>query len=126
MDCRQRRYRAPEVRRRRRAARAACRPLRGLRRAQRRRQRHNQRDEFSFDAGGAAITRVVWTILVNFNSDQLAVQPFVDDQFGKYTDLHVNTLPVATPVQVEQRLKRKPTPSASSSAHREHGPATKP
>ena len=62
----------------------------------------NQRDEFAFDAGGARITRVVWTLLVSFNSDQLAVQPFVDKERGKYTALHVNTFPLGAPVQVEQ------------------------
>jgi hypothetical protein len=62
----------------------------------------NQRDEFAFDARGARITRVVWTLLVSFNSDQLAVQPFVDKERGKYTALHVNTFPLGAPVQVEQ------------------------
>jgi hypothetical protein len=49
---------------------------------------------------------VVWTLLVNFNSDQLAVQPFVDDVYGKYTNLHVNTFPLAMPVEVEQVVDR--------------------
>ena len=62
----------------------------------------NQRDEFVFAAGGAPITRVVWTVRVNFNSDQLAVQPFVDGKYGPYTNLHVNTFPLGAPVQVVQ------------------------
>jgi hypothetical protein len=66
----------------------------------------NQRDEFAFRAAGLPLTRVVWTILVNFNSDQLAVQPFVDDVYGKYTNLHVNTFPLATPVEVVQDVER--------------------
>jgi hypothetical protein len=67
----------------------------------------NQRDEFVFDAGGVRVTRVVWTILVNFNSDQLAVQPLVDDKRGKYTSLHVNSFPLGKPVEVEQEFKGK-------------------
>jgi hypothetical protein len=64
----------------------------------------NQRDEFVFAAGGTPVTRVVWTIRVNFNSDQLAVQPFIDTQHGKYTNLHVNTFPLGAPVPVEQEF----------------------
>jgi hypothetical protein len=67
----------------------------------------NQRDEFAFGLDGSRITRVVWTILVTFNSDQLAVQPFVDGKHGKYTALHVNTFPLRTPVEVEQEFKGK-------------------
>ena len=66
----------------------------------------NQRDEFAVELGGVAVTRVVWTVRVNFNSDQLAVQPFVDDVYGKYTNLHVNTFPLGAPVEVEQALER--------------------
>jgi hypothetical protein len=66
----------------------------------------NQRDEFAVGVAGGPITRVVWTLLVNFNSDQLAVQPFVDDTYGKYTNLHVNGFPLGTPVQVEQDVAR--------------------
>lgn len=62
----------------------------------------NQRDEFALPAGGTPITRVVWTLRVTFNSDQLAVQPFIDDQRGKYTNLHVNTFPLGEPVPLEQ------------------------
>jgi hypothetical protein len=64
----------------------------------------NQRDEFVFAAGGTPVTRVVWTIRVNFNSDQLAVQPFIDTQYGKYTNLHVNTFALGAPVAVEQEF----------------------
>jgi hypothetical protein len=64
----------------------------------------NQRDEFVFAAGGVPVTRVVWTIRVNFNSDQLAVQPFIDTKSGKYTNLHVNTFPLGAPVPVEQEF----------------------
>jgi hypothetical protein len=67
----------------------------------------NQRDEFVFAANGVRITRVVWTILVNFNSDQLAIQPFVNDKYGKFTGLHVNTFPLGKPVQVEQEFNGK-------------------
>lgn len=65
----------------------------------------NQRDDFVFDAGGmAGVTRVVWTIVVPFNSDQLFVQPFVDNAFGTYTDLDANAFAIDTPVQLEQTL----------------------
>jgi len=66
----------------------------------------NQRDEFTIAVGDVPITRVVWTIRVTFNSDQLAVQPFVDDVSGKYTNLHVNTFPLGVPVRVEQDVVR--------------------
>jgi hypothetical protein len=67
----------------------------------------NQRDEFAIALGGVHLTRVVWTLLVNFNSDQLAVQPFVDDVYGKYTALHVNDFPLATAVEVAQDFAGK-------------------
>jgi hypothetical protein len=67
----------------------------------------NQRDEFAFMTDGGPITRVVWTLRVNFNSDQLAVQPFVDTERGKYTALHVNTFPLGQPVEVVQDFKGK-------------------
>jgi hypothetical protein len=62
----------------------------------------NQRDEFAFAVDGARVTKVTWTIRVNFNSDQLAVQPFIDGERGKYTELHVNTFPLGAAVSVEQ------------------------
>lgn len=64
----------------------------------------NQRDEFAMAVGGTRVERVVWTVLVNFNSDQLAVQPFIDDVYGKYTSLHVNTFPLGIAVEVVQEL----------------------
>jgi hypothetical protein len=67
----------------------------------------NQRDEFAFMTDGSPITRVVWTLRVNFNSDQLAVQPFVDGERGKYTALHVNTFPLGQPVEVVQDFKSR-------------------
>ena len=67
----------------------------------------NQRDEFTFPAGDVPITRVVWTLRVTFNSDQLAVQPFVDDVYGKYTSLHVNTFPLGAPVELQQQVTRR-------------------
>lgn len=60
----------------------------------------NQRDEFVFSAGNVAVTRVVWTIIVPFNSDQLFVHPFVDGVYGTYTDLDANAFPVDTPVEL--------------------------
>lgn len=60
----------------------------------------NQRDDFVFSAGGVNVTRVVWTIIVPFNSDQLFVQPFVDQSYGTYTDLDANAFAVDTPVQL--------------------------
>jgi hypothetical protein len=60
----------------------------------------NQRDDFVFDAGGVNVTRVIWTIVVPFNSDQLFVQPFVDQSFGTYTDLDANAFALDTPVQL--------------------------
>jgi hypothetical protein len=60
----------------------------------------NQRDEFAFDARGASVTRVIWTLLVNLNSDQLAVQPFVDDHKGKYTEIDANAFPLGKPVEL--------------------------
>lgn len=60
----------------------------------------NQRDDFVFSAGGVNVTRVVWRIIVPFNSDQLFVQPFVDSSYGTYTDLDANAFPVDTPVEL--------------------------
>jgi hypothetical protein len=60
----------------------------------------NQRNSFVFSGGGANVTRVVWTIIVPFNSDQLFVQPFVDNNFGTFTDLDANAFAVDTPAQL--------------------------
>jgi hypothetical protein len=60
----------------------------------------NQRDDFVFDAGGVNVTRVVWTILLPFNSDQLFVQPFVNGTYGTYTQLHANDFALNTPIEL--------------------------
>lgn len=60
----------------------------------------NQRDTFSFSAGGVNVTRVVWTLIIPFNSDQLFVQPFVDSAYGAFTDLDANAFAEDTPVQL--------------------------
>lgn len=60
----------------------------------------NQRDTFSFSAGGVNVTRVVWTLIIPFNSDQLFVQPFVNSAYGTYTDLDANAFAQDTPVQL--------------------------
>ena len=60
----------------------------------------NQRDSFVFNGGGANVTRVVWTIIVPFNSDQLFVQPFVDSSYGTFTDLDANAFAIDPPVQL--------------------------
>lgn len=65
----------------------------------------NQRDEFAFDARGAVVTRVIWTLLVNLNSDQLAVQPFVNERKGKYTEIDANAFPLGKPVQLVQEFQ---------------------
>jgi hypothetical protein len=67
----------------------------------------NQRDAFAITLDGSRIQRVVWTLLVTFNSDQLAVQPFVDGKYGKYTSLHVNVFPLGKPVEVAQDFDGK-------------------
>ena len=65
----------------------------------------NQRDEFALDARGASVTRVTWTLLVNLNSDQLAVQPFVNDRKGKYTEIDANAFPLGKPVELVQEFQ---------------------
>jgi hypothetical protein len=60
----------------------------------------NQRDNFVFAPGGVNVTRVVWTIIVPFNSDQLFVQPFVDSAYGAFTDLDANAFTINTPFQL--------------------------
>jgi hypothetical protein len=65
----------------------------------------NQRDEFMFSVGGmAGVTRVTWSIIVPFNSDQLFVQPFVDSAYGTYTDLDANAFAIDTPAQFVHTL----------------------
>lgn len=63
----------------------------------------NQRDNFVYAAGATNVTRVVWTLIVPFNSDQLFVQPFVDNAYGAFTDLDANAFAVDTPVQLVQQ-----------------------
>jgi hypothetical protein len=65
----------------------------------------DQHDEFAFDAGGAAVTRVVWTLLVTFNSDELTVQPFVNERRGTLAELDANTFPLGTPVELSQDFR---------------------
>jgi hypothetical protein len=60
----------------------------------------NQRDSFVFSGNNANVTRVVWTIIVPFNSDQLFVQPFVDNNYGTFTDLDANAFAIDTPVEL--------------------------
>ncbi len=60
----------------------------------------NQRDDFVFNAGASGVTRVVWSLIIPFNSDQLFVQPFVDSSYGTYTDLDANAFAVGTPFQL--------------------------
>ena len=65
----------------------------------------NQRDEFMFNLGGmAGVTRVTWNIIVPVNSDQLFVQPFVDNAYGTYTDLDANAFAIDTPAQFVHTL----------------------
>jgi hypothetical protein len=60
----------------------------------------NQRDNFVFGPSATNVTRVVWTLIVPFNSDQLFVQPFVDNAYGTFTDLDANAFAVGTPVEL--------------------------
>lgn len=54
----------------------------------------NQGSQFQFNAGGVAgVTRVVWTILVPFNSDQLFIRSVVNGADGPYTFLSANVFP---------------------------------
>lgn len=64
----------------------------------------NQRDDFVFSAGGVGVTRVVWNVIIPFNSDQLFVQPFVDSAYGAFTDLDANAFPVGMPATITQTL----------------------
>jgi hypothetical protein len=61
----------------------------------------NQRDNFVYAPGpGTNVTRVIWTIVVPFNSDQLFVQPFVDNSYGTFTDLDANAFDINTPIDI--------------------------
>jgi hypothetical protein len=50
----------------------------------------NQRSQFTFTAGGEQVTRVVWTILLPFNSDQLFIRSIVNGSDGPYTFMSAN------------------------------------
>jgi hypothetical protein len=60
----------------------------------------NQRSDFTFNAGGVMATRVVWTLLLSFNSDQLFIRSIVDANEGPYTSMSANVFgALNTPVQ---------------------------
>ncbi len=65
----------------------------------------NQRDEFALSVGGEALIEVIWTLRVNFNSDQLAVQSFIDEERGPYTKLDVQHFPLGEPVALKQSFR---------------------
>lgn len=50
----------------------------------------NQRSQFTFNASGEQVTRVVWTILLPFNSDQLFIRSIVNGNDGPYTFMSAN------------------------------------
>lgn len=62
----------------------------------------NQSSDFAFNVGGASgVTRVVWTILVPFNSDQLFIRSVINGQDGDYTVLSANAFrDLDTPVSL--------------------------
>jgi hypothetical protein len=63
----------------------------------------NQRSQFTFNAGGVMATRVVWTILLPFNSDQLFVRSIVNGSDGAYTFMSANVFPeLNTPTELAQ------------------------
>lgn len=60
----------------------------------------NQRSDFTFNVGGVQATRVVWTLLLSFNSDQLFIRSVVDSNEGPYTSMSANVFgALNTPVQ---------------------------
>jgi len=60
----------------------------------------NQRSDFTFNVGGVQATRVVWTLLLSFNSDQLFIRSIVDSSEGPYTSMSANVFgALNTPVQ---------------------------
>jgi len=70
----------------------------------------NQRSDFTFDAGGVAITGVTWTILIPFNSDQLFMRSFVNGTDGTYTFMSANLWPMLnTRVQFVQQINTTAT-----------------
>lgn len=61
----------------------------------------NQRSQFTFNVGGVQATRVVWTILLPFNSDQLFIRSVVNGGDGPYTFMSANVFgALNTPVQL--------------------------
>jgi hypothetical protein len=64
----------------------------------------NQHDDFAFDAGGANVIRVIWTLATNFNSDQLVVRPFVDGRRGSSIEVDANGFPLGKPVELVQEI----------------------
>jgi len=70
----------------------------------------NQRSDFSFNAGGVAITGVTWTLLIPFNSDQLFMRSFVNGSDGTYTFMSANLFPALnTRVQFVQQINATAT-----------------
>lgn len=69
----------------------------------------NQRNDFSFNAGGVAITGVTWTIVLPFNSDQLFIRSFVNGTDGTYTPIPANSFAINTPVQFVQQINTTAT-----------------
>jgi hypothetical protein len=60
----------------------------------------NQRSQFTFNAGGIQVTRVVWTILLPFNSDQLFIRSVVNGSDGPYTFMSANVFSeLNTPIE---------------------------
>jgi hypothetical protein len=62
----------------------------------------NQRSQFTFNTGGVqGVTRVVWTILLPFNSDQLFIRSIVNGSDGPYTFMSANVFgELNTPVEL--------------------------
>jgi hypothetical protein len=60
----------------------------------------NQRSDFTFNVGGVQVTRVVWTLLLSFNSDQLFIRSIIDGNDGPYTAMSANNFgSLNTPVE---------------------------
>lgn len=54
----------------------------------------NQQAEFSFDAGGVDVTRVVWNLIIPKNEDQLFIRTSVNGADGPYRQTLANAFPV--------------------------------
>lgn len=60
----------------------------------------NQRSDFLFNVGSVPTTRVIWTLLLSFNSDQLFIRSIVNGSEGPYTPMSANIFgQLNTPVQ---------------------------